>query len=184
MEDEYTDAQILGYTINAPITLKMEIRKATSSDIVSIQKIANDTWPSAYGEIIGLQQIEYMLNLMYSHEALEKQMEFQTFLIIKDEEDDLAFVSFEVNYGLEAKTKIHKIYICPTAQGKGLGKILIEETEREAIKNRNKTLVLNVNRENKARFFYEKIGFRIAYTENIEIGNGFLMNDFVMEKNI
>jgi len=62
--------------------------------------------------------------------------------------------------------------------------ILIEETESQAIKRRNNKLLLNVNRQNKARFFYEKLGFKIAYSEDIEIGNGYLMNDFVMVKDI
>lgn len=72
----------------------------------------------------------------------------------------------------------------PDAQGKGLGKILIEETESQAIKKRNSKLLLNVNRQNKARLFYEKLGFKIAYSEDIEIGNGYLMNDYVMVKEV
>ncbi|MCP9755042.1 GNAT family N-acetyltransferase [Lacihabitans sp. CCS-44] len=163
----------------------MEIRKAQTKDIPSIQKIAFDTWPSAYGDILEQSQIDYMLDLMYNLEVLEKQMnESQTFLIIKDEELDLAFISFETNYDNQPQTKIHKIYISPAAQGKGLGKILIEETERQAINKRNECILLNVNRQNKARFFYEKLGFKIAYSEDIEIGNGYLMNDFVMVKEI
>jgi ribosomal protein S18 acetylase RimI-like enzyme len=106
------------------------------------------------------------------------------FLIIQDDDQDLAFVSFQTDYDGQAQTKIHKIYIMPDAQGKGLGKILIEETESQAIKRRNSKLSLNVNRQNKARFFYEKLGFKIAYTEDIDIGNGYLMKDYVMVKEI
>jgi ribosomal protein S18 acetylase RimI-like enzyme len=163
----------------------MEIRKAQLKDIPSIQKIAFDTWPSAYGDILEQSQIDYMLDLMYNKAVLEKQMnESQTFLIIRDGDIDMAFVSFETDYDGQAQTKIHKIYITPDAQGKGLGKILIEETESQAIKRRNNKLLLNVNRQNKARFFYEKLGFKIAYTEDIEIGNGYLMIDYVMVKEI
>jgi ribosomal protein S18 acetylase RimI-like enzyme len=163
----------------------MEIRKANKNDIQSIQNIAFETWPSAYGDILKVEQIDYMLNLMYNKEVLQKQMEeSQTFVIIKEENEDLAFVSFETDYDKQAQTKIHKIYITPAAQGKGLGKILIEETESQAIKKRNNKLLLNVNRQNKARYFYEKLGFKIAYSEDIEIGNGYLMNDYVMVKEI
>ncbi|OYU67566.1 MAG: GNAT family N-acetyltransferase [Cytophagaceae bacterium BCCC1] len=163
----------------------MEIRKANINDIQSIQNIAFETWPSAYGDILKVEQIDYMLNLMYNKEVLQKQMEeSQTFVIITEENEDLAFVSFETDYDKQAQTKIHKIYITPAAQGKGLGKILIEETESQAIKKRNNKLLLNVNRQNKARYFYEKLGFKIAYSEDIEIGNGYLMNDYVMVKEI
>jgi diamine N-acetyltransferase len=163
----------------------MEIRKATIKDIGSIQNIAKQTWPSAYGDIISPEQINYMLELMYSTEVLENQMDTsQAFLIIQDEGQDMAFVSFEHNYSSELQTKIHKIYISPDAQGKGLGRILLEETEREAINKQSKRLILNVNRQNKAISFYEKSGFKIAFSEDIEIGNGFQMNDYVMIKNI
>jgi len=163
----------------------MEIRKATKKDIGSIQNIAKQTWPSAYGDIISPEQIKYMLELMYSTEVLENQMDTsQAFLIIQDEGQDMAFVSFEHHYSGEQQTKIHKIYISPDAQGKGLGKILLEETEREAINKQAKRLILNVNRQNKAIGFYEKSGFKIAFSEDIEIGNGFQMNDYVMMKSI
>lgn len=163
----------------------MEIRIANQNDIASIQKIAFDTWPTAYGDILSPKQIKYMLDMMYSEQVLSEQVQkTQTFLIIRDGLDDLAFVSFEHNYSGESQTKIHKIYISPAAQGKGLGKILLEETEREAINKSSKRLILNVNRQNKAIKFYEKHGFKIAYSEDIEIGNGYLMNDFVMLKQI
>jgi diamine N-acetyltransferase len=163
----------------------MDIRKAQTKDIPSIQKIAFETWPSAYGDILEQSQIDYMLDLMYNKDILDQQMnESQTFLIIQDGDLDMAFVSFETDYEGQAQTKIHKIYISPAAQGIGLGKILIEETESHALKKRNSKLLLNVNRQNKARFFYEKLGFKIAYTEDIEIGNGYLMNDFVMIKEV
>jgi diamine N-acetyltransferase len=163
----------------------MDIRKAQTKDIPSIQKIAFETWPSAYGDILEQSQIDYMLDLMYNKDILDQQMnESQTFLIIQDCDLDMAFVSFETDYEGQAQTKIHKIYISPAAQGIGLGKILIEETESHALKKRNSKLLLNVNRQNKARFFYEKLGFKIAYTEDIEIGNGYLMNDFVMIKEV
>ncbi len=163
----------------------MEIRKASLNDVKSIQNIAYATWPSAYGDILSSEQIKYMLDMMYSEQVLSEQIQkTQTFLIIKDGQDDLAFVSFEHNYAGELQTKIHKIYISPAAQGKGLGKILLEETQREAINKSSKRLILNVNRQNKAIKFYEKQGFKIAFSEDIEIGNGYLMNDFVMVKEI
>ena len=49
---------------------------------------------------------------------------------------------------------------------------------------KNDVLFLNVNRFNKAQYFYKKLGFEVAYEEDIEIGNGYLMEDFVMEKKI
>jgi ribosomal protein S18 acetylase RimI-like enzyme len=40
---------------------------------------------------------------------------------------------------------------------------------------------VNVNRHNKALHFYEKYGFKIIREEDIDIGEGYFMNDYVME---
>ena len=53
--------------------------------------------------------------------------------------------------------------------------------KEKAIENHQKAIFLNVNKYNKARFFYEKLGFTIVKDEVIEIGNGYVMDDFVME---
>ena len=69
-------------------------------------------------------------------------------------------------------------------QGKGFGIQLLNEIEKIAKEVQNNVLFLNVNRFNKAQHFYKKLGFEVAYEEDVEIGNGYLMEDFVMEKNI
>ncbi len=69
----------------------------------------------------------------------------------------------------------------PDQQGNGTGKMLLEHVVR-SIKERDATaLTLNVNRYNKARYFYEKRGFTIAQEVDIEIGEGYFMNDYIMK---
>jgi ribosomal protein S18 acetylase RimI-like enzyme len=75
--------------------------------------------------------------------------------------------------------KLHKLYVLPTAHGKGYGKSLIDEIKRRMLEKKITTLDLNVNRYNPARFFYEKLGFRILREEDVPVGPYF-MNDFVM----
>lgn len=81
----------------------------------------------------------------------------------------------------EGMTKLHKIYVLPEAQGKGIGKALMEEVIAKAKNKGQLALSLNVNRENKAVAYYKSLGFKIIKTEDILIGNGFFMNDYVME---
>jgi ribosomal protein S18 acetylase RimI-like enzyme len=69
-------------------------------------------------------------------------------------------------------------------QGKGIGKALIDFIVNEAKERHQKGLILNVNKRNIAIRFYESIGFNISNEEVIDIGNGFVMDDFVMEKTI
>ena len=160
------------------------ILDAGLNDIKTIQEITNITWPITYGEILSKEQLDYMLGLFYSEEALAKQIENkeQLFYLISDSESIIGFIGIEHNYKNEAITKIHKIYLLPETQGKGIGKKVFDEIQNMALENNSKTLLLNVNRFNTALGFYKKIGFEVAEEINIEIGNGYLMEDYVMKK--
>jgi ribosomal protein S18 acetylase RimI-like enzyme len=162
------------------------INKASVADIKTIQNIANTTWPITYGTILSKEQLDYMMNLFYSEASLAKQIENQEqlFYIAYEESKALAFIGIEHHYKKQAITRIHKIYILPETQGKGIGKKMIDFVEKAAKENYSTALSLNVNRFNKALHFYQKIGFEITAEENIEIGNGFLMEDYAMEKPI
>ncbi|MEP6804472.1 MAG: GNAT family N-acetyltransferase [Flavobacterium sp.] len=160
------------------------ISAATINDIKLIQEIAHTTWPITYGEILSKEQLDYMLDLIYSDEALTNQYnkKEQLFYLISEDEVTLGFIGIEHNYKGESVTRIHKIYLLPQTQGKGIGKNVIDEIEKFALKNNSKALSLNVNRFNAALGFYKKIGFEVVDEVDVEIGNGYLMEDYVMEK--
>jgi diamine N-acetyltransferase len=162
------------------------ITAAKISDIKQIQKIVDITWPITYGEILSKEQLEYMLGLFYSDEALSDQYnkKEQLFYLISDDEVNIGFIGIEHHYKDKAITKIHKIYLLPETQGKGIGKKVIDLIEKLALENKSKALSLNVNRFNSALGFYKKIGFEVIDEVNIDIGNGYLMEDYVMEKKI
>lgn len=148
-----------------------------------VQHIAHTTWPVCYGEILSKQQLDYMLWKFYTREALNQNAESgQNFLLIKENGIPLGFAAYEHHYKNRNVTRIHKIYILPDTQGKGLGKLLIEKIQDLAINNRSEAISLNVNRFNVAKTFYEKLGFSVIKEEDIAIGEGWLMEDFVMEK--
>lgn len=162
------------------------ITQATEHDLPTIQDIAHRTWPNTFGEILSPSQISYMLDMMYSLEALKSQIDDKkhVFLLAKDDtsQEVLGYSSYELNYKGQALTKIHKIYLLPASQGKGVGRLLIDAVAEVAKAKSNDRLGLNVNRYNKAIQFYERVGFSIVGNEDIDIGDGFLMEDFVMEK--
>lgn len=164
----------------------ISISEAGLGDIKTIQEITNITWPITYGEILSQTQLDYMLGLFYSHEALAKQIENkeQLFYLISDSEAVIGFIGIEHQYKDEAITKIHKIYLLPETQGKGYGKKVFDFIEELALENNSKQLLLNVNRFNTALNFYKKLGFEIKETVDIEIGNGYLMEDYVMGKTL
>lgn len=164
----------------------MEIIKANLAHCETIQKLAQQIWPFAFENILKPAQIVYMLEMMYSLSALKIQMNEKQhqFLLLKENENYLGFAAFEINYDSKSETKIHKLYVLPNFHGKGLGKKLMAEIEKNALENSNKSLILNVNRFNKAIQFYEAIGFSIVKEENIDIGNNYWMEDFVMRKEL
>jgi ribosomal protein S18 acetylase RimI-like enzyme len=159
---------------------------ATANDYQTIQNIAHQIWPIAYGEILSKEQLDYMLNAFYNEEALKESVAIKGhyFVLAKEGEETLGFASYEHNYNQKLQTKIHKIYILPQTQGKGIGKTLIDFVEKVAKENDSTVLSLNVNRFNKALHFYQKIGFKIVEEVNIELDHGYLMEDYVMEKPI
>lgn len=162
------------------------ISEARTEDVKTIQQITHKTWPITYGEILSKTQLDYMLDLFYSDEALINQFEKkeQLFYLISEDETTLGFIGIEHNYKDQAVTRIHKIYLLPETQGKGIGKKVIEEIKKMALENHSTALSLNVNRFNTALSFYKKIGFEVVDEVNIDIGNGYLMEDYVMEKKL
>ena len=159
----------------------LSIRNASADDIPLIQQLTMSIWPKTYGHILSRQQMDYMLEMMYSHSSLQKQMKEEgcTFIIAENDEGGVAFASYH-----EAKPKIwklNKIYILTNQQGKGTGKSIINHIIAQIKKQGASALQLQVNRSNNAKLFYKKLGFTIIETADFDIGNGYFMNDYVME---
>jgi len=164
----------------------ISIIPATTNDYKTIQNIALQTWPIAYGEILSKAQLDYMLDAFYNEEALKDSVanKGHHFILAKEGKETLGFASYEHHYNQKQQTKIHKIYILPETQGKGIGKKLIDFIEKVAKENDSMALSLNVNRFNKALYFYQKLGFEIVGEVDIELDHGYLMEDYILEKKI
>lgn len=165
----------------------IQIRKTLLEELSIVREIAYQTWPDTFDGILSPPQIEYMLKMMYDQKSLESQLleKGQVFLLAEEKGKFLGFAAYELNYSEGEKSKLHKIYVLPSAQGKGLGKKLIQEVSDQAKEKGQKSLLLNVNKFNKPAIdFYAYLGFKEAYREVIDIGNGYVMDDVVMELNL
>lgn len=161
------------------------ISEATVADFETIRSIAHTTWPVTYGEILSKEQLDYMLDKMYSDATLlENLNKGHHFILINKDSVCLGFASFEHRYMNEKCTRLHKIYLLPETQGKGMGKMLLEQITALAKENQSEIISLNVNRFNKAHAFYKKMGFQVVAEEDLAIGNGYLMEDYKMELKI
>lgn len=166
-------------------TTTMVLKLLSSNELKIVQDLAYATWPDTFKDILTSEQIHYMLEWMYNLETLRKQVEDgHLFYVYLDKGVPLGFMGIEPNHPTQDSLKIHKIYVLPQTQGSGVGKKLLQKAMEVANDTGISKLVLNVNRFNKAVSFYQYIGFVIEYEENIDIGNGFLMEDFVMCLNL
>jgi diamine N-acetyltransferase len=160
------------------------IRPADISDIPAILHIACITWPLAYAPVLKAGQVGYMLANMYKPEVLKAQMEQQghRFYLLEHEGIALGFAAI----GSEADSifKLHKIYVAPKTQGTGAGGLLLDYAVNCTRLLGGKYLKLQVNRQNPALHFYLKKGFDITEEADLDIGQGFFMNDYIMTKKL
>ena len=167
----------------------MVIRYAQKNELHLIRKIAFETWPIAYKNILSDDQLAYMLKMMYDLDVLasqQTQLNHHFILAFDESGNELGFACYskEIN-DPTAKYLLHKLYILPTQQGKKTGTLLLNFVLKEIKKTDERAIVqLNVNRHNNALNFYLKHGFSITHEEDNDIGEGYFMNDFVMQKDL
>ena len=160
-----------------------EIQKASVNDIPLIRELAFKVWPQTYAPIISPEQIDYMLDMMYSEASLEKQIiDGARFIFIYENNEPVGFASYQETS--PAIFKLHKLYVLPSQQGKGTGRFIIEHIISEIKTLGARALQLQVNRRNNAKYFYEKNGFSVIKEFDFDIGNGYVMDDYVMEKKL
>ena len=160
------------------------IRVADQTDIPAITILAHAVWPDTYSSILTKGQINYMLELFYSHLSLEKQMnDGHIFLIALMNAETVGFASYS-HANHKGIYKVHKLYVHPMLHGKGFGKTMLDAIAQDIINKDATAIQLNVNRHNRAKSFYERYGFTIIGEEDIAIGEGYFMNDYVMEKKL
>jgi ribosomal protein S18 acetylase RimI-like enzyme len=161
----------------------VHLRLLTKEELILIQRIAHQTWPSTFAGLLSEAQIDYMLNWMYDLKMLESQVEQgHNFFVAEEQGDAIGFAGYEVNHLEGPKAKLHKLYLLPSSQGKGVGKSLLLEVVKRAREAGQKSLVLNVNKYNKKAIdFYLALGFVTIRQEVNDIGSGYVMDDDVME---
>jgi GNAT superfamily N-acetyltransferase len=156
----------------------IKIRTATLEDRAFIRSISERTWPSTYGHIISQEQIDFMLDWMYSDASIAEQFaKGHQFYIASLGGEEIGFCSVS-NEGLAHK--LNKLYVLPAAHGTGSGKALLNKAIEVSKEEGSKSIFLQVNKHNNAYSFYLKNGFIKEAEFKFDIGNGFYMDDYVM----
>lgn len=161
---------------------QLSISKASPADCSIIAQLAETIWKKHYPDIITMEQIEYMLQLMYSESALKTQMsEGQDFYLLKKDDKTIGYISF-TNKG-DGEYFLHKFYMDSEKQGEGYGTEFLQEMISKL--DRPVIIRLTVNRQNfKSINFYFKNGFVIEKVADFDIGGGYIMNDFLMTRRL
>lgn len=159
----------------------LNISQLTKDDIIIVHQLAKRIWPVAFKDILKPDQIAYMLDWMYDVNTLTEQVQTgHLFYLITLDGVPKGFMGLEPNFPDAGTLRIHKLYVESSDHGKGLGKALLEKAIDIGKQLDVATINLNVNRFNKAVEFYKSQGFQIIKEENIDIGRGYLMEDYVM----
>lgn len=162
----------------------MKLIKAKEKDIPLIQDLAKRSWEDAYAEILSQEQMKYMLETMYSETEISDHLKNPNYhyYLVFDEVLNVfdGFLGYENHYE-DKTTKLHRIYLVPESKGKGLGKKTLEFLNEKVEESGDNRIILNVNKYNSAQKFYESQGYKI-YDEGVyDIGNGYVMDDYLME---
>lgn len=165
-------------------SLNIEIRPITPPDVPAIAALAREIWQATYPGIITQEQIDFMLEQRYGHERLYDDLEdLHKWL-------DQAFcdgrrIGFAFSEIYRDEFKLDKLYIHPDVQRRGVGGQLIAHVAERAKREGYPCVILQVNKRNvKAIASYRKYGFEVREATVDDIGQGYVMDDYVMEKKL
>ena len=166
--------------------MNISIRILKKDELKLVRQVADAVWPVTFKEILSPEQIAYMMEMMYAQSVMDKEFdEGLHFYGVFDGADVVGYLIWGHYDGAPQTAKLHKCYLLTAYQGKGLGSMMLQKAKSMAREAGYKHLRLNVNRQNaKAIKAYVRNDFKTIETVDNPIGNGFFMNDYVMEADL
>jgi len=161
----------------------MFIRVETEEQIEEVEKLAREIWREHYMPIIGEKQVEYMLEKFQSKKAIGEQLQNNYhYYLIREENKNVGYTGIQFR---DKELFLSKIYVRSSERGKGYAKKTIQFIEDTARNNSLEKITLTVNKNNLDTIkVYEKIGFKKVKPIVMDIGGGYIMDDYLMEKGL
>ena len=159
------------------------VRLACVEDIPAIVTLAGTIWRAHYPEILSRDQIDYMLGRMYAAEVLRSEMVAAgiEYLLAETDRGLSGFAAWSATERT-AEFKLHKLYVEASSQRKGIGAGLLNAVMAGTRGRGGRSLILCVNKKNtQALSAYARFGFHHKESVVVEIGSGFVMDDYVLE---
>jgi GNAT superfamily N-acetyltransferase len=164
----------------------IQILPVEEEHLPALEKLAGKIWRACYPGVISPEQIEFMLARMYDQDTLRDEITHQGIhfyrLLVAGSFSGFASIGPTEEPGV---MKLHKLYLLPELHGCGLGSRLLEHSQAEARRLGARRLILAVNKRNApALAAYRRNGFAERESVRVDIGGGFVMDDFIMGKDL
>lgn len=158
-------------------------RVLVDGDIECVAALATEIWTQHFTQIIGEGQVEYMLEKFQSSVAIKSQITSGAqYYLANIENESVGYVGLVPDCE-NNKIMLSKIYVKKLTRGKGVGKAILDFVEGRCVANGISTVWLTVNRLNDGPVaWYKRHGFLVIDEVKNDIGGGFFMDDYIMEK--
>jgi ribosomal protein S18 acetylase RimI-like enzyme len=156
----------------------------TAADFETLTQLAKMIWRAHYTRIIGSEQVDYMLADRYTPEKLRPYLnaDDRWLMMLRIDNRAVGYCSYALTE-VPGEMKLEQLYLLSEYYGQGLGRTMLHHVEERARELGCRTLMLQANKHNDiAVAFYRKAGFIVREEAVFDIGGGFVMDDYVMEK--
>jgi len=157
------------------------IRVATREQINITSALASEIWHEHYTGIIGIEQVRYMLARFQSVEAITAQIDSSELIYynIYHAGDPVGYLAVQLR---PEELFLSKLYIKKLARSRGLGRRAVGFIKNIASENCLKRIALTINKHNKNSLTaYEQLGFAKYGDTVTDIGEGYVMDDYLLE---
>lgn len=159
--------------------MSFEIKRVTEEEIPQLARLASEIWNQHFPPIIGQEQVDYMIENFQSEKAMNEQVShgYEYYFICVDGENQ---GYFGIQLQQDGSLFLSKLYLRLSQRKKGYARNAFEFM-KELCKNRGYTSIwLTVNKHNHDTIaVYEKFGMKLLRSQVSDIGNGFVMDDYV-----
>ncbi|SEL15064.1 Acetyltransferase (GNAT) family protein [Carnobacterium iners] len=147
-------------------------------DVKLIVLLAKEIWYEHYTAIIGAKQVQYMLaNLQSEIAILNDLKQGKEYVLVESNQLAIGYVSYELTTN---QLFLSKLYLKKSERGKGTGRFVLAQLKDIAKKNKKDGIVLTVNKNNQASIsVYKAFGFILIKEQLVDIGNGYVMDDYI-----
>ncbi|WP_171013902.1 GNAT family N-acetyltransferase [Chitinivorax sp. B] len=168
------------------LTTALSLDPLTPTDFTTVAQLGDIIWRAHYSALISMEQIEYMLAGRYTADKLQAYVnaDDRWLKVLKIEGRPVGYLSYALTT-TPGEMKLEQLYLLPELHGQGLGRCMLDEVETAARNQGCHLLMLTVNKHNNNSIaVYRKRGFSVRTEAVFDIGNGFVMDDYVMEKKL